>query len=299
MRLTIFGSGALALLGAIALVFWAVAAGFRPIRSIAGQVSRLDAERLADRVELPATPEELAPIQEQLNALLGRLRDSFERERRFTGNVAHELKTPLAELRSLAEVGARWPEDREAIVRFFHDVGDVAGRMEGVIADLLLLARCQAGAEQVRRSRIDLHEAITTAWSRLERRAEEQGVGFTLELPRDTVVESDPGKLDIILSNLLGNAVSYARPGSEIRCSGRRNGECVDVEIANAAEPLQNSDLERLSEPFWRKDEARASSRHAGLGLSVVEAVAALLRMRIAFDQDRDGTFRVRLAHPL
>ncbi|MHC4937754.1 MAG: ATP-binding protein [Planctomycetota bacterium] len=296
MRWTIFGAGGAAILLAIVLVGWAVGAGFRPIRSIAAQVGRLDAERLGTRVELPHAPEELAPIQQQLNALLARLHESFERERRFTGNVAHELKTPLAELRSLADVGGKWPEDREAVVGFFEDVGDIADRMDGVIADLLLLARCQAGAEQVHRAPTDLEELIASAWSRLEPQAD--GLRFSLELPDDPVVESDAGKLDIVFTNVLGNAISYARPGSEIRCSGRRNGAAVSLEITNAAEPMERSDLDRLAEPFWRKDAARSSARHAGLGLSVVSAVAGLLRMRVGFGQDQDGTFRVSLEHP-
>jgi len=295
MRWTIFGAGGIAVALAGLLAWWAVRAGFRPIRSIAGQVARLDADRLGSAVALPRTPEELAPIQDQLNALLRRLHASFERERRFTGNVAHELKTPLAELRSLADVGAKWPEDRDAIVGFFHDVRDVADRMDGVIADLLLLARCQAGAERVRESRVDLQQAIRAAWARVAAGAKGHDLRFSVDLPGDFVVESDPGKLDIILGNVLGNAVSYSRPGTEIRCSGSRNGRSLQIEIANEAEPMEPAELERLAEPFWRRDEARASSRHAGLGLSVVEAVAALLRMRVGFAQDRDGTFRVRL----
>ncbi|MHC4407400.1 MAG: sensor histidine kinase [Planctomycetota bacterium] len=298
MRWTIIGFGGGAVLLAILLVSWAVGVGFRPIRTIAEQVSRLDAEQLDSAVQLSHTPEELAPIQDQLNALLSRLRNSFERERRFTGNVAHELKTPLAELRSLADVGGKWPEDREAVVGFFADVGDIAERMDGVIADLALLARCQAGAEQVRRAPTDLEEVIASAWSRLEPQANGSGLRFSLDMPEDPVVDSDAGKLDIVFSNVLGNAISYSPPGSEIRCSGRRNGASLSLEFTNAAARLQGSDLERLAEPFWRKDEARSSSLHAGLGLSVVEAVSALLRMRVGFGQDRDGTFRVSLEHP-
>ncbi len=116
------------------------------------QVRSLDADSLHTRVALVETPREVAPIVDQLNGLLDRLDDSFARERRFTGNVAHELRTPIAELRTLAEVGKKWPEDTASVVGFFEDVNDVAGRMETVIADLLLLARCEAGVERVERT---------------------------------------------------------------------------------------------------------------------------------------------------
>ena len=108
-------------------------------------------------------------------------------------------------------------------------------------------------------------------------------------------MESDPGKLSIVFLNLLGNAVSYALPDTEIACVAKRGDSGIELEITNAAEPLEAEDLEKLAEPFWRSDESRSAPSHAGLGLSVVSAVAALLGIDVRFAQDADGTFRVRL----
>jgi signal transduction histidine kinase len=181
-------------------------------------------------------------------------------------------------------------------VRFFDDVNDIAGRMEGVIADLLLLARCQAGVEKAVSSPTSLRQVITSTWSRLAPSASSTGLRFRLDLPDDLVVESDPGKLAIVLANVLGNAVSYSRPNSEICCVGKKGGSRFQLDITNTADPLSPADLESLTNPFWRKSEARSSAEHAGLGLSVVSALAMLLRLDIGFDQDQNGTFRVRLA---
>ncbi|MHC4577615.1 MAG: sensor histidine kinase [Planctomycetota bacterium] len=295
MRLAIFGVGGIAIVLGGVLVWQALVAGFRPLDAIAAQVKALDADSLSSRIRLTRIPRELAPIVDQLNALLGRLEASFERERRFAGNVAHELRTPIAELRSLADVGAKWPEDEASVVRFFDDVRDIAGRMEGLVADLLLLARCEAGVEKVVSTPTDLEEIITSTWSRLAPRASHTGLRFHLDLPEGLGVKSDPGKLAIVFANVLGNAVTYARPDSEIRCVGAQNGARFRLDITNPAPPLSAADLERLAEPFWRKDEARSSAEHAGLGLSVVSALAMLLGLEVGFDQDRNGTFRVRL----
>ena len=292
-RLAIFGVGAVVILLAVLLVWRALAHGFRPINLIASQVEDLDADTLSARVGLPRTPRELVPIVDQLNALLKRLDASFERERRFAGNVAHELRTPIAELRSLAMVGAEWPDDKASVVGFFKDVKGIAGRMEGVIADLLLLARCQAGIEQAVSFPTSLTQVITSTWAKFASNASAKGLRFHLDVPRDVVVESDPGKLSIILANLLGNAVEYALPKSEIRVVGTRAGFTFQLEITNAADPLSPEDLENLAEPFWRKDESRSSAEHAGLGLSLVSALAMLLHLEIAFGQGADGTFRV------
>ena len=295
VRLAFFGVGGLAIALGVLLVWRAVATGFRPLDAIVTQVQGLDAEHLSRRVHLPRAPRELAPIVHQLNALLDRLGGSFERERRFTGNVAHELRTPIAELRALAEVGAKWPDDQQSVVQFFGDVHDVAGRMEGLVSDLLLLARCQSGVEPVTRSMIDLHDVVATTWSHLRQALPGDAPEFTLECERDVVVESDASKLEIILSNLIGNAVQYARPGTRIRCIGARTGARFRLEISNQAEPLAKDDLEKLTEPFWRKDEARSSSDHVGLGLSVVAALADLLDLGVSFEQDRDGLFHARV----
>ena len=174
---------------------------------------------------------------------------------------------------------------------FFRDVEEIAARMEGVIADLLLLARCQAGVEVTRLTTTRLSEEVSAAW---QRRGTDRPL--QVDLDEDPVVITDPGKLAIVLDNLLGNADQYAAPGAAIRCVGRRNGKTYDLKIENRAhEPLAEADLAHLVEPFWRQDSARSSGIHAGLGLSVVAALAALLRIDLRFDQERNGVFRVVL----
>jgi signal transduction histidine kinase len=209
--------------------------------------------------------------------------------------VAHELRTPIAELRSLAEVGAKWPDDTASVARFFGDVKEIAARMEATVADLLLLARCQAGVEKVASAPTSVRQIVAATWSRLASRATAAGLRFRMELPEDLVVESDPGKLEIVFANVLGNAVSYSLPNSEIRCVGAREGGRFEVDVLNAAEPLTPADMRNLAEPFWRKEEARTAADHAGLGLSVVSALAKLLGLDVGFDQSRDGTFRFHL----
>jgi two-component system sensor histidine kinase QseC len=298
-RTAFFGAGGIALALAVALVWRSLVVGFRPVHALAAQVGRLDAESLGARIGLPRTPRELAPIVEQVNALLRRLEEAFARERRFTGNVAHELRTPIAELRSLAEVGARWPGDTAAVTRFFEDVRDLSSRMERMVRDLLLLARCQAGAEAVREEAVWPRALVDAAWPALAARAQAKGLGVRLDVPRDLVVRTDPDKLAIVLANLLDNAVSHSRGGGELSCAASADGGRFELEVKNPAEPLLPGDLERITEPFWRKDEARSLGEHAGLGLSLAAALASLLRLRLGFAQDPDGTLRARLEGPL
>lgn len=296
MRLTIVATGGAAAAVALLLVWRAVAAGFRPIDSLSAQVARLDAESLGARIRLDGTPREIAPAVDQINSLLARLEASFGRERRFAANVAHELKTPIAELRSLGEVGASWPDDPRAVAGFFEDVKGIAGAMEALVTDLLLLARCGAGVEPVVRSPTVLRQAVAAAWSATAQAARSRGTRLRIEIPEGMTVETDAGKLAIILTNLLRNAVSHGREGSEVRCAASALGEAFELEISNPAAPLTPDELLRLAEPFWRKDEARSPGEHSGLGLSVVAALSTLLGLELRFAQDRDGTFRARIS---
>lgn len=286
MRLSIFSAGGVAVLLAVVLVWRALASGLKPIQAIAAQVQALHAENLGARVAAPEAPSELAPIVHQLNALLARLEASFERERRFAGHVAHELRTPIAELRSLAEVGGKWPEDLASTRRYFADVHDIAGRMERVVVDLLLLARCHAGVEKAQCRAVRLRQVVES---------QPGAVRVEIDVPPDLVVDSDPGKLSLIVSNLLDNALSYAVPGGPIRCVATARDSRFVLDVVNPAERLTEEDLKNLAEPFWRKDRARSPEGHSGLGLSLVTALAGLLGLEVEFSQDGEGRFRARV----
>ena len=291
VRWSVLGSGVLVILFSILLSWRLLVSGLAPLDEIADQVRGLDAENLDARVALDAPPRELAPVVKQLNALLGRLSASFERERRFAGNVAHELRTPIAELRSLATVAAKWPDDEAAQAAFFGDVGQIATRMEGVISDLLLLARCQAGVERIVPASLDLRQLVMETWRSLADRAAARGLRLEIDIPDGLVLRSDPSKLGIALANLLGNAVSYAHEGTSIECRAAGEGEGFALLICNAADPVPAADIAHLTEPFWRGDPARSSSQHAGLGLSLVAAIAKLLGLVLALEQNAAGRF--------
>lgn len=286
-QLAFLGTGAVAVLLAGVLIWRALVSGLRPIHAIAAQVRGLHADNLGARVTAPEAPSELAPIVQQLNALLTRLEASFERERRFAGHVAHELRTPIAELRSLAEVGGKWPEDLASTKRYFADVHEIAGRMERVVVDLLLLARCHAGVEKAQCRAVRLKQVVES----------QPGAGrVEIDVPDDLVVDSDPTKLSLIVSNLLDNALSYAVPGGPVRCVAAARDSRFTLDVVNPAEPLTEEDLKNLAEPFWRKDRARSPEGHSGLGLSLVTALALLLGLEVAFSQDGKGLFRARVS---
>ncbi|MBI5851704.1 MAG: HAMP domain-containing histidine kinase [Planctomycetes bacterium] len=285
-------------LGAViaAFLLWrGLSLAFRPIDALAARVATLDADALDTSIASDRVPRELAPITRQLDALLARLHESFARERRFTGNVAHELRTPIAELRTLSAMAERWPDDVDAVRAFFADVGGIAGQMERVVADLFLLARCQAGRESVARSPVDLAGAVRAVWSDLTRGRGPIDRELVVNVAPSTFVATDPGKFSILLRNLLDNARSHGIPRAPITCAAHVTREGLEIEITNPAVAIASDDLPRLTEPFFRNDAARSASDHAGLGLTLAAALTALLGNQLDLSQDADGIFRARV----
>lgn len=279
------------------LVHLSIRHGLRPLDEISRQVEGLDAERLGQRIGTHPATLELVPVVDRLNALLARLQVAFERERRFSGDIAHELRTPIAELRNLADVGSRWPEDREAVRSYFDDVTAIARQMEAIVVSLLALARCDNGLESCERAEVDLRELIEETWSRLAAEATRKRLDFALTAPRSTVM-SDRGKLGLILLNLLSNAVTYSPAGSTISCWAGGGGKPIEITVANPAPLLAPEDLPRLFEPFWRKDAARTGTLHSGLGLPLAKAFAELLGLRLTADLGNDQQLTLRLQGP-
>lgn len=273
--------------------------GLAPLSEVGSQVAALDENSLGKRIDVSSEAEEIAPLVITLNNLLVRLERAFERERHFSSDVAHELRTPVAELRSLSEVGAKWPDDVESVRQFFRDVQDVSESMEHTINNLLALARCDSGIEEIAEEDVLVGRTIDTLWRKIERSARASQIRLDQRIPADLVVRTDQEKFQLIMMNLLGNAVSYSRPGGTVSCRARNGGNRIALEIENPVVDLTEDDLEAMFDRFWRKDPARTGSDHSGLGLALVRSLSDLLNFDLETSlQDRGGErlFRISLS---
>lgn len=283
------------------LVRWVVRIGLRPLDSLARRLDSLGPDSLGEPVSAAGeVPAELVPVIGHLDDLLARLRRSFDRERAFSANLAHELRTPLAELRAVADVGLRWPNDGAAVLAALGEARGIGLQMEELVGTLLQLARFDGRRHAVERSPVPLRELVEACWQNVAGAAGEKGVALRLEVSDDLGVSTDREKLALVLSNLLANAVEHGGAGAPVSCSANGAGGEVALRIANAAGALTAADVPHLFDRFWRKDAARtdgAGGRHSGLGLALVAALCELL----GIDREAsvvDGTFAVTLRFP-
>ncbi len=285
LRAALFLTGALALAALAAAVAWGVQAGLAPVRRLRDEVRAVDAGSLRTRFEVAPLPAELQPVAASLNELLARLESAFARERRFTGTAAHELRTPLAELRALAEVNLKTPATEAEQAESWRDALATTLRMERLAAKLLALTRAEDAGATAEKVAVDLAQAVAEAWRPHAARAASRGVEMETTLPRSVIVHSDRALLGVVLGNLCGNAAEHAPPGSRLRIRVATEAGTVLLHFRNGAGEITADDLPHLFERFWKKDAARAEAQHHGLGLALAREFATLL----------GGTLAVRL----
>ena len=280
----------------VLVVRFAVRSSLKPLKDIREQVEQLDADSLDSRLQPRRPTLELDAVITQFNALLNRLEAAFRRERQFSSDVAHELRTPLAELRNLSEVALRWPEDSAMVEDFLKEILGATLQMERIVINLLALARCEKGLEIVEKTEVDVASLVDAAWSRVLPEAQEKQLVFQREGAPTLKVCTSRDQLELILNNLFSNAVTYSPAGGAVSCSVTKNGNTLQLSVANRAEHLESDDLPLVFDRLWRKDPARAGGHHAGLGLTLVKAYAESLKLAIQVALEPDQIFRITLS---
>ena len=290
------GVGSLILLALGArLVRSSVDRGLAPVGDLVAHVEAVRDPTDATALDPSRVPDELRPVAEGLNRLVDRIGRMLARERRTSANIAHELRTPLAELLMLADVSLRYGEGDGDARRALAQVHEVGLQMRRLIGILLQLARIEAGELELDSEPIELGAVLSECWQTIRGAAEARGTRH--ESGGSGLVAGDREGLAILVGNLLSNAVEHAPEGSTVSSTIRHSGTTLELCIENPAPDLERTDLVHLTEPFWRAEGARGERSHAGLGLALAERLAALMQSELSFELV-DGTFRARLRFP-
>ncbi len=251
----------------------------RPLRDLRKTVGAIDAERSNVRVDSRRVPAELRPVYEELNAMLERIERALERERTFADATAHELRMPLTELRAAAEVALRFP-DAERNEAALAEVLQIGGEMQRLVEALLTISRGRAGDGGEREAATRLAPIVEALRSGCAERLADKALTLTLNVREEAELPAPPGVVEIVLRNLLDNAIAYTPAGGSITIDAPAAGP-DSIAIENGPIELRQRDLPHLFDPFWRQDEARSDRRHVGLGLTVVERLAAAAGLRV------------------
>jgi two-component system sensor histidine kinase QseC len=286
----------LALIGLIAVVSWtAVRKGLEPANRLAAKLDAIHVDRLPERLDVGELPSELQPVADTTDALIRRVDVALQRERRTAADIAHELRTPISELVTVAEVALRNGQDAQETRRALGSVRDVAWRMARSVSTLLKLARLEMGAESFAVGPVDLGEIVAELLRSLADAGRGRGLRVENQVEVGDTVEGDRDVLSIVVSNLVSNALYYSRPNGRVVCRLERSNAGWSLVVENEPVDFDPEDLRTLSEPFWRKDRARADPDRSGLGLALSRALAETSGMTLAFELE-DDRFRAILS---
>lgn len=274
-----------------------------PVVDMSRRAATISATNLHERLPIKNEKDELGKLAQTFNALLLRLEDSFEQQRRFMADASHELRTPLAIVRGESEV-ALLKENRPApeLRESLNIVHDESKRLTKIVDDLLTLARADAGQFKIEFTKIYLDELLADCVRAVQVLAQKRGIvlqlGELLEIP----VRGDEQLLHRLFLNLLDNAIKYNYEGGTISLTGEKDATDYLIRITNTGEEISDKDQEKIFDRFYRTDPARTReqgiiSSGSGLGLSIARWIAELHHgtIEIVSSSNRETIFAVRL----
>src|SRR5581483_8345084 len=237
-HLRVFAVGAVSasimmIVGGALFAAFSVRRALSSLSDLGQRVAAVDAMSLSSRFKCEHLPSELTPICTRLNDLLARLEAAFDRERRFSDDVAHELRTPVAELRALAQVSLTSEKKDGAELDSFHDALAISEQMEDIINGLLTIARCESGGQIIRREPVELLPLLHELWRPHSDHAVKRSLKMAFTIPSGLCALSDRALLRTIVSNLFSNAADYSPPGSVVGIAAMREGASVKLTISN------------------------------------------------------------------
>lgn len=280
----------------LALLIWlGVGAGLAPLGGIAREIARREPDNLAP-LEEGSTPREIVPLVASINALFGRLQKSLEQERRFTADAAHELRTPLAAVKTQAQValGARSAEERAHALANVVSGTDRAARL---VEQLLMLARLDPQTALPDGHTVGLPDLAARCIAELAPAAAEKGVEMSLATCDEAKVAGDAVLLGVLLRNLLDNAVRYTPAGGEVEVGVTCAKDAVLLEVSDSGPGIPEAERAQVLDRFYRV--LGSGEEGSGLGLSIVKRIADLHRAGVSLGAGPGGRgLRVAVAFP-
>lgn len=255
--------------------WWMSRRALRPVDQIIETARSIGEQSLARRLPVPETRDELQRLSETLNQMLERIERAFRRVTEFTADASHELRTPVALMRTTAELALRKSRTGDEYRDALEEVHAESVRTTGLIENLLTLARADAGKAGLDRREIDLVQVVREVSVQGEKLARAKNLRFRADLPDGPVqTVGDPSALRRLLLIVIDNAVKYTQEGEITVRLLSKNGNS-QVHVTDSGIGISGEDLSRIFERFYRADKSRSRELGgSGLGLSIAKWIA-------------------------
>src|SRR3990167_3063005 len=269
--LALYSLGAILVSGVLG--WWAARSGLAPLRVMKERAMTVTAQKLDQRMPVDAVPVEFADLAESLNTMLGRLQADFARLQEFSGDLAHELRTPINNLLTQTQVSLAQKRDSEAYRDILASNAEEFQRLARMVSDMLFLAKTEHGLELPNTEAISLHQEALDLFDFYDAVADEKRI--RLKLIGQAHVMGDRLMVRRAIGNLLSNALRHSPAEAEVMVAlEERPGEAT-LCITNSGMTIAPEVLPRLFDRFFRVDKSRShpESDGTGLGLSITQAI--------------------------
>ena len=281
---------------------WLIARGFvSGIRRVSDAAARIAEGDFSQRVEQKNDGAEIDDLVSVFNAMTANTEHLLTELRDVTDNVAHDLRTPLTRIRTIAEITISGPQDlasyRDAII----DIAEDSSGMIAMINSMLEITRIENNFEALKTSTFSLSAQLRQAYEIFSMQAEEKNLEFTLSLPdHDVMIDADKLKLQRVISNLLDNAVKFTPENGRVALSLTEEPDALVMRVADSGVGISDADKKHIFERFFRADESRTKPGN-GLGLSMVHAIVLAHGASIEVSDTEGGgtTFTIRFRRSL
>jgi len=257
------------------------------------------------------TPNNLCPLNspniveinsfiESFNELIEKLRHFIEKERQFNSDVAHELRTPISEMRTILEVGLKWKNDlTEEVSKNYEDLLSSLDKMQNIVISLLAISKYESRKFEIKKEKINLTNLLKNYIGKFQKIADSRNIKFKYNFIDDAYIFSDANLFQNILENIFSNAVEYSLENNEINIELTESNNTYKISISNYTKNLTKEDIPFIFDRFWRKDKARKDSdTHSGLGFSLVKSISDILNLSIVAELEETSLFTLRIDIP-
>ncbi len=268
--------------------------GLRPVEALTTHIEKVNATDLDNNLSVPSLPTELDPIVVQFNALLSRLQAAFERERGFCADIAHELRTPLAGLRTTLEVAGARPRSGAEYTHAIERCCQMVVQTQNLIEYLLQISKLETGQIKLQPKWINLEEELQSIWQDLHDKTTRLNYQLSWDIDAAARVWADPVVLEIVFRNLFNNAIEHVDDHGHIEIVSVPESEGIKISVSNSGSRIHAVDTEKVFDRFWRGSESRINTGlHFGLGLSLAQRAMHSLGGKLSVDSELNGMFRV------
>ena len=270
---------------------------FRPIDRMIKTAEEISSGNdLSKRIGCQKGSSELYKAAASFDRMMDRIETSFEKEKQFTSDASHELRTPISVIIAASSYGLSHTDDKDA-KETFGVISHQAERMSSLVSELLYIARADKGTIKLEKEDIDLSELMDMVAETMEERASEKNISIHAECNDSVIVCADRDMMMRVLINLVSNAITYGRENGNIWISVSRDADDAIITVRDDGIGISEEHINRIWDRFYQVDGSRSAGNGSGLGLSIVKEIATLHSGSVSVESEKGkgSTFRVNI----